>query len=643
MEDMGTVMRGRRRRRGRSLPWLLLGIAAGIAVPFLLARASDPPPAPPPPPPTAAPETLVAQRADRFLRAWQRENWDALQSQISDPSLDAAGVHQRTHEQLDITSARFVAGEPEIVGNSATVPFNARWNLEGLDPYRYEGTLRLTLDGGEWSVRWWFDTVHPDLTEDTRLERTRVFPRRAPILAHDRTRMVTTREMVVVGIQPARLGSARRVVAALGRLTDADLGRVRRLLRRSDLEEFGFYKVTQLTPARYEAVRPQLFPVKGLVFRREQQRRDHTGVARTMLGSLHEITAEQLDELGDVYAIGDKVGASGLERVFESRLAGSPAYEAAITDDVGLVRSLGFKPGKPAQPVHTTLDVRAQRVAERVLRQAPRPAALVAIDARTGAVRAAAHTPRGGFNRALSGVYPPGSTFKVVTATAALDSGRTPRTRVDCPARIRVAGRPIGNAGGAGYGRVPLRRAFAVSCNTTFARLGLRAGPDGLLAAAELFGFNGDVDFTLPAAGGSFPLPTSDAELARAAIGQSRVQASPLHMATVAAAAASGTYHPPTLLAGEPSKGIALPKGIARQLQVMMRAVVQSGTGTAAQVRGAAVAGKTGSAQFGDGKRTHAWFIGYRGNLAFAVLIEGGGGGGTVAAPVAQRFLRGLD
>ena len=638
-------MRGRRRRRGRWLPWLVLGIAAGIAVPFLLARTSDPPPAPPPPSPTAAPEDLVAERAQRFLRAWQREDWETLQAQTSDDSLDAAGVHRRTHEQLDITATRFVAGDPTVDGTRATVPFDARWELEGLPPYTYSSTLRLERDAtsGEWAVRWWFDTVHPDLTEQTRLERTRVFPRRAPILAHDGKRLVTTREVVLVGIQPARLGRPRDVVSALRRLTDADIGKVRRLLRRRDLDDFGFYKVAQLSPSRYDAVRPQLFPVKGLVFRREQQRRDHTGVARAMLGSIDEITADGLAEFGEDYEVGDQVGTGGLEQVFERRLAGRPAYEAAITDDVGLVRSLGFRAGEPARSVRTTLDVRTQRVAERVLRQAPRPAALVALDADTGAVRAAAHTPAGGFNRALSGVYPPGSTFKVVTATAALSSGRTPRTELDCPPRISISRQPIGNAGGAGYGRIPLRRAFALSCNTTFARLGLRAGPERLTTAAELFGFNADFDFTLPAAGGSFPLPTSDAELARAAIGQSRVQASPLHMASVAAAAASGTYRQPTLLAGEPTTGTELPRGVTPQLQLMMREVVRSGTGTAAQIRGVEVFGKTGSAQFGNGERTHAWFIGYRGDLAFAVLVEGGGGGGAVAAPVARRFLLGLD
>lgn len=644
MDDMGQVQRGRRRRRIGLLPWLIVGALAGVAVPFWLATAADPPPAPPPPSPTPAPQTMVATAAERFLAAWEGEHWRRLQAQISDQSLDAAAVHRRTFEDLDVTRAEFTPGRARVDGDRAIVPFKARWYLDGLEPYSYDGTLRLERTDDDWSVRWWFDTVHPDLTETTRLERTRLFPRRGAILAADGTPLVSTRERVVVGVQPARIGSRRRLVAALERLTNADIAKVRRLLRRDDLDEFGFYTVTQLSPARFEAVRPQLYPVKGLVFRREQQRRRAQDVGRMLLGSLGDITAEQLQDLGEPYQAGDQVGQNGLERTFERRLAGAPAFEAAITDDVGLVRSLGFRAGKPPRSVRITLDIRTQRAAERVLRNAPRPAALVAIDASTGAVRAAASTPSGGFNRALSGVYPPGSAFKVITATAALSSGRSQRDKVACPGGIRIAGRRIRNAGGAAYGTVSLRRAFAQSCNTTFARLGLRAGAGRLERAAERFGFNEPSRFSLPAAGGSFPRPTSPAELARAAIGQSRVQASPLHMASVAAAAASGQYRPPTLLASDAGGlGRPLPKGVRRQLHGMMREVVRSGTGTAAQVRGSKVAGKTGSAQFDDGSRTHAWFIGYRDDLAFAVLVERGGGGGAVAAPIARDFLLRLD
>jgi cell division protein FtsI/penicillin-binding protein 2 len=114
-------------------------------------------------------------------------------------------------------------------------------------------------------------------------------------------------------------------------------------------------------------------------------------------------------------------------------------------------------------------------------------------------------------------------------------------------------------------------------------------------------------------------------------------------MATVAAAAQSGTWHPPVLLASsDPGESHRLPKGVAANLAKVMRLVMTEGTGTAANVPGQDVHGKTGTAEFGSGEDTHAWFVGFRGRLAFAVLAPGGGVGGQVAAPIAARFLRAL-
>ena len=639
---MGRVMTGRARRRGFALLWALAGLVALVAIPYLAAETADPPPAPPPPPPTESPQIVARAAARQFLTAWQRQNWTLLQSLTADQTLDAAEIHRQTEVSLGISATRFAAGAATVDNDVATVPYRGIWELEGLDEYAYNGEIRLTrTDDGDWAVRWWYPTVHPDMTPETRLERTRVFPRRAAILAHDGRRLATTREVVVVGIQPARVSAPADVVAALRRFTAADPVTVRRLLRRPGLDELGFYPVARMLPARFTAVRPQLYPVKGLVFRREQQRIRSTNVGASLIGRMGEITAEQMEHLGEDYQIGDVVGQGGLEAVFQEQLAGTPSYEAAITDDLGLVRSLGYAAGTAPRPVRTTLDMRMQFLAESVLRHAPRPAAIVVVDPATSAVRAAASTPANGFNRALSGVYPPGSTFKVVTATAALSAGRTQRTRVNCPARIRVGNRPIGNAGGAAYGRVTLRQAFAKSCNTTFARLGLATGSARMTNVAQRFGFNADPDFTLPAAGGAFPPPASDPELARAAIGQGNVTASPLHMATIAAAVASGEYRPPSLLHGQPAPAPGAPIGpaVRRQLHQMMREVVISDTGTAAQLPATPVAGKTGSAEFGTGDRTHAWFIGFTDDVAFAVVVEGGGGGGAVAAPLARNFL----
>jgi len=195
---------------------------------------------------------------------------------------------------------------------------------------------------------------------------------------------------------------------------------------------------------------------------------------------------------------------------------------------------------------------------------------------------------------------------------------------------------------------VPFSQAFAQSCNT--AVIGAAAGlPDGALgAAAQTFGFGVDYSLGPTTVGGSFPAPASAVDRAASAIGQARITASPLHMATVAAAVLDGTWRSPVLLPG--TEGAAAPvtrpldPAIAGQLRSLMRQVVTDGSGTAADVPGLQVIGKSGTAEYGPGDppSTHAWFIAAAKGLGIAVLVEDKAAGGRDAAPVAARFLETL-
>jgi cell division protein FtsI/penicillin-binding protein 2 len=289
-----------------------------------------------------------------------------------------------------------------------------------------------------------------------------------------------------------------------------------------------------------------------------------------------------------------------------------------------------------------------QAAAEAALADVTLPAAVVAVDAATGEVRAVVSRPlTEPFNRAIGGAYPPGSTFKVVTGYALLQSGLQPSSPVDCPPEREVDGRRFRNFEGGASGTEPLSQAFAHSCNTAI--IGAAESlPDGALAsAASLFGFGVDYSLGPTTFGGSFPDPTTAVERAASAIGQARVTASPLHMATVAAAVLDGTWRSPLLVPAiaEDRTTEALDPAIREQLAGLMRLVVTEGSGTAADVAGGLeVMGKTGTAEFGEGDPlpTHAWFIGAAGGLGFAVVLEGGGVGGRDAAPVAARFLAAL-
>lgn len=254
------------------------------------------------------------------------------------------------------------------------------------------------------------------------------------------------------------------------------------------------------------------------------------------------------------------------------------------------------------------------------------------------------------------GQYPPGSTFKVVTAAALVAEGVGVNTRVPCPATTTIGGRSFRNYENEDFGRIPFREAFAHSCNTTFARLAVdRLGQKRLAEVAGQFGFNVPIIAGLPAVRAAFPGNEDDAAFASASFGQGKVLTSPLNMASVAAAAASGTWHSPRLVDAslasqaldakgrKPVPPKKLEPAVRRALQALMPAVVSEGT--AADVGfPSGTAGKTGTAEFGSGEEppTHAWFIGYRGDIAFAVIVEDGGTGAEAAAPIAAKFLKRL-
>jgi cell division protein FtsI/penicillin-binding protein 2 len=372
-------------------------------------------------------------------------------------------------------------------------------------------------------------------------------------------------------------------------------------------------------PERYARVRPALAPVPGIFFRRRTARLSPAeGWAAHTLGRVGEVTAEALAALGTPYQAGDVVGLSGLERALERELAGRPSGELRLVRASGERVLLAHFEGAPGRDVRTTLRREVQAAAEAALEGVLQPAALAAVDVRTGEVLAVASRPLGeGQHRALAGSYPPCSTFKVVTTEALLGAGLTPDSPVSCAAQALAGGKRFRNFESGAQGDTTLRQAFAQSCNTAFVLLGAQLPPQALEDAAER---------------------------AAAAIGQGRVLATPLHMASVAAAVGAGTWRAPRLLAdADAGPEERLTPGSAPALRTLMRAVVTEGSGRlAAEVPG--LAGKTGTAEYGLAQppRTHAWFIGLHGEVGFAVLVEDGGVGGRVAAPLAARFAAGL-
>ncbi|HEX2232036.1 MAG TPA: penicillin-binding transpeptidase domain-containing protein [Thermoleophilaceae bacterium] len=340
------------------------------------------------------------------------------------------------------------------------------------------------------------------------------------------------------------------------------------------------------------------------------------------------------------------VGQSGLEAVFERRLRGRPGGELlAGTRVVASARP------RAARPVRTTIDTGVQEAADLAL--AGRFGGIAALDARTGEVRALAGV-------AFSAPQPPGSTFKIVTTTAALES-RLVRPRDEFPVEQAaiIDGVELENANGEFCGGT-FTNSFAHSCNSVFAPLGVKVGAERLVAAAERYGFNeertlpGELPSTIPPAADI----TSPLEVGATAIGQGRVLATPLMLASIAqTVAAGGVRSEPTLAADHPRtrRTRVTSRRVARTLGRLMIGVVDYGTGTASAIPGVKVAGKTGTAELEDTRgpnaeeaasdpsNTDAWFTAYapagRPRIAAAAMFVRAGAGGAVAAPAVRIVL----
>ncbi len=589
------------------------------------------------------------QEARAYLGAWSGNDLAGQRGVLAEVPPDFDAQHTRWRQGLGIMDSRFellgIDSEGEGV---AHVTFRGVHRLRGLGDWKVESRLRFERRQGRWRLRWTPAVLHPEARPGDSFTRLRTWGPRADLLDADGAPLTQPGEVISIGVQPARVVDPAAVADALQAHLGVAPARVTSALKAASArtDGDGFVGIIDVRPERYQQVRPALAPVPGIFFRKKTTRLSPAeGFAAHTLGRVGEVTAEALETLGFPYQAGDVVGLSGLERAVERQLAGTPSGEVRLTRASGEAVVLHRFEGEEGRAVRTTLRRTIQAAAEDALAGITQPAALVAVEVDSGKVLAVVSRPLGEpLHRALTGRYPPGSTFKVVTSEALLDSGLTPDTRVTCPAEAPVDGKRFRNFEGEVLGNTTLRRAFALSCNTTFILLGAQLDAGALGAAARRFGFGVDYDVGLPSPGASFPEPQEDAERAAAAIGQGRVLATPLHMASVAAAVGSGVWRAPRLLAdAEGGADERLARGTPEPLRELMRAVVTEGSGRAAAgVPG--LVGKTGTAEFGKAQppQTHAWFIGLYEGIGFAVFVEGGGVGGRVAVPIAARFIQGL-
>lgn len=324
-----------------------------------------------------------------------------------------------------------------------------------------------------------------------------------------------------------------------------------------------------------------------------------------------------------------------------------------------------------------TVDAKLQRLAYQLL--GSRRGAIVLLEPATGAILAMASTPSVDpemidpqwnalsgrqdaplLNRAAEGLYPPGSSMKVLVALGAMQQlhWQSEQEVADCRGFLQIGAYKLEDAKAGGHGKITLARALAESCNVSFGTIGMKLGGRGMDKLFSQTPWQKTDSLSLTLSKPHYPDFTSlpDGELAQTAIGQGMLTMTPLHMATLAAAVANGgvmmkPYLAAAIVEPQGERRLLMPEAWgtiasaaeAKAVGKMMRLAVEEGTAGAAAIRGASVAGKTGTAENAAGK-THAWFIGFapfdNPTVAVAVIVENGGGGGDVAAPLASRMLQ---
>jgi hypothetical protein len=546
--------------------------------------------------------------ADQFFAALATGDTAAAAELSDDPSdareaLNAAWAGlQATHLDTQILGSKYT----EDIG---AVHYRYTWHLPKNRMWTYDGQLKMARYEGHWQIRWNSTDLHPRLGEHQTLALRADPPRRASVNEIGGTDVLAPGYVYHYTLDASQAGAflistARSVIDALHPFDDT-LNDPQRLAEQAS----GSGKPLDLITLRTDDsnnVAPAIGNLPGVVITPQAE----------LLPTDYHFAPALVDQVKK--AVIDELDGQAGWRVVS---VNQNNVDLAVLNEV--------EPS-PAPSVSISLDRAVQNAAQRAVDNQSRQAMIVVIKPSTGEILAVAQNAAANAvgPLATTGLYPPGSTFKMVTAGAVLERDMaSPNTLLGCPGHLDIGQRTIPNYGGFDLGVVPMSRAFASSCNTTFAELASRMPPRGLTQAANRYGIGLDYQVDgLSTVTGSVPPTVDMAERTEDGFGQGKVLTSPFGMALVAATVAAGKTPVPKLIEGRPTTITGDTTPISEKmldgLRPMMRLVVTNGTGKEIADCGA-VFGKTGEAEFPGG--SHSWFAGYRGDLAFASLIVAGG------------------
>ena len=640
-----------------------------------------------PQPPAAEPT------ARAYAAAWAKGDYQAMWDLLTDLSKDQVGqdgfiarlpriADEMTLKSLDATTGAAVHpagpnGSPDP--RKATVPLSVTFHTARVGDFKRDTFLSLVMIGDKdtaaWKIDWTPEAILPHLSTGRLVRMTRMPTSRGRIIARDGTELATFTDAAVVGVVPEQIKNESGMLASLGSVLGLKPDDIKAKYNASWVRPDSFVPIKTLTGDAFNALRSRLTVIEGVEIQPQRVRSYPTGLASQLIGYMGEATdadAQKLSARG--FAAGDLIGKTGLELQLDDVLGGSYGWRLSIVEsDERPVETLAETAAVPGQDAVLALDPALQAAAEKAL--GDQKGAIVAEDPWTGELLVLASRPSYDLNlfvsgdsgaiaalnadpkkpllsRATFGQYPTGSSFKPVTAAAALKNGLYHAgDRIDCPASWSGYGIVQLNHETGNLGTIDLRTALARSCNTFFYELGKRLNdtntsllPDEALSFG--LGKATDVDFVLEAEG-NVPSPKNKqwfpGDATNLAIGQGDLLATPLQMANFSAALANDgiVWKPRMVLEFRTRDGVTTKKFEATRLGQAnttptdlslirdgMRAVVSDPNGTVYFKFlnfPTAIAGKSGTAETPSGN-PDAWFIGfgpYDGpKLAIATLFE---------------------
>ncbi|WP_072802311.1 penicillin-binding transpeptidase domain-containing protein [Rhodococcoides yunnanense] len=557
--------------------------------------------------------------AQSFLDAFSARDIGAASTDTDRPEAAATALGD-AWENLQAESLDARTTSVRVDGDTATVGYTYDWHLPKDRVWTYDGELQMGRTDGRWGVRWTSTDIHPDLGDTQSMALRSTAAPRARVNERSGSDVLVPGVVHRIKVNAAESDNIVSAATGLARvLAPFDSSISAQSIVESATSTKGDYPVALLRDEDYQSVAATLAALPGVSASDES---DLISTDRTFAPDLvSQVKKTVIDEVD---------GKAGWSVVTVNR--------NGVDIDV-----LTDTPPEPAPSFSISLDRNIQVAAQNAVNARVEQAMMVVIQPSNGAILAVAQNKEADRDGpvASAGLYPPGSTFKIITAGAAISSGlATPDTTVPCPGRIEIGERSIPNYNEFSLGNVSMGTAFTRSCNTSFAKLASEMQPDALTVAASQFGVGPDYDVVgLPTDSGSVPPAEELVQRTEDGFGQGKVVVSTFGMALAAATVAHGSTPVPGLLVGRETTVDGDHPPISPQmvdgLRGMMRSVVTSGTAERIADQGE-VYGKTGEAEVEGG--SHAWFVGYRGDLAFATLVVRGGSSDNAVAVTREMF-----